>query len=184
MKRLFFIATVLLSALLFGSATESFSQTPEPGSLEFIKNFKTVKVIVDYSKAIIDNMDYETRCEADEAWVKGEKEVTSRFISALSRVLSSHSLIVSKGSELQLVVKINKIDEDGECYGTVEFQGKDGELLGTLGSVNGNGGKWGSLTNLAGDGMERLAEDIGSKLEDYNRATKKATKKAAKASKK
>ena len=141
-------------------------------------------MIVDYSKAVIDNMDYETRCEVDDAWVKGEREVTSRFLTVLSKVLSSHGLILSKKADLQFVVIITKIDEEGESYGKAEFRDKEGNILGSIDNLNGDGGRLGSLTNLAGDGMERLATDIGSKLEAYNRATKKAAKKAAKASKK
>ncbi len=178
MKKIFFIAMVLLTASL------SFAQSPAPGSLSFLDDHKSLKVVVDYTQAIIDNMDYETRCESDIDWAKNEKEVTSRFLTSFSRVLASHKLTMSKSSELLFVVKVTKIDEDGECYAFAQFQDKDGIVLGTIENLNGKGGKMGSFTNLAGDGMERLATAIGIKLDKYNHATKKAAKKAAREEKK
>ncbi len=171
MKKLVLIVTMCLFS------TFALAQIPEPGSLDFLKDHKSVKVEVDYSQAIINNMDYETRCEQDPDWKKNENEVTGRFISALSQELSSHNLMISKKSDLVLVVKLTRIDEDGECYANAEFQDLEGNVLGVLKGLNGDGGKWGSLTNLASDGMEELAKDVGSVLNKYKRATKKASKK-------
>ncbi len=170
MKKLLFIAMTMLF-MPFCRA-----QDIKPGSLDFLKKYESLKIVVDYSTAVIDNMDYATRREVDTDWIKNEKEVTSRFITSFSKVLSSRDIKVSNNSDLLFVLKVTKIDDDGECYGFAEFHDKEGNVLASIIGLNGNGGKIGSLTNLAGDGMERLAKDIGNILSKYDRQTKFAEK--------
>ena len=170
MKKLLFIAMTMLF-IPFCRA-----QDIKPGSLDFLKKYESLKIVVDYSTAVIDNMDYATRREVDTDWIKNEKVVTSRFITSFSKVLSSRDIKVSNNSDLLFVLKVTKIDSDGECYGFAEFHDKEGGVLASIIGLNGNGGKIGSLTNLAGDGMERLAENIGKVLSRYDRQTKYAAK--------
>ena len=159
MRRLFLLNILLL----FFSF--SYSQRVTSGDINCFIDITEVKVVVDYSNAIIDKLDYENRCDLDEGWVKGEKEVTARFLKVLIGELYRHQIKVTKKAEVSFVFHVTQIDDDGESYANAEIIDENVNSLVAINKFHGEGGKFGSLSNLAGDGMERLAKSVGRYLD-------------------
>ena len=186
MKRLFFIATVLLSALLFCSATEiqaqrnQKNQKPqkylfektyygEPGGFNILNKGDRIAFSIDYSQATIRGLSEQDNSDlmGKEDWEKAKATVRKQFLLAFEENIGKKDIYLfgpeDTKSKYRIIFRVNIIDKDGDIKGV--FYLKDRYEDKTLGFVElkGSGGRIGDFVNLMGDGHK----DIGEKFAKF-----------------
>lgn len=186
MKRLFFIAIVLLSAMLFCSATELEAQSLLPKGImpevskKGLTNIKKFGVIrdgdrlafqIDYSKASFKGYTEEEIANelGKDNWEKAKSELRELFVEIVEEELGRKSLLFFKeGSpnvKFNLILSVGKIDKRGNLTGTL-FLFENGETESPISYIDvyGDGGRIGDYLNLMGDGHKSTAESVGKFL--------------------
>lgn len=186
MKRLFFIAIVLLSAMLFCSATEiqaqrnQKNQKPqkylfektyygEPGGFNILNKGDRIAFSIDYSQATIRGLSEQDNSDlmGKEDWEKAKASVRKLFLLAFEENIGKKDIYLfgpeDPKSKYRMIFKVSIIDKDGDIKGV--FYLKDRYEDKTLGFVElkGSGGRIGDFVNLMGDGHK----DIGEKFAKF-----------------
>ena len=148
-----------------------FIGTKAQKSYDFLKGEKEMDIVLDYSEAKLDkkqstafftlkNMDEQDYEE------KYKKRMLQIFVSNVNEYLPSDFIIVpdAQNTDYQLIIKVINVDGDGETTAKIIISKIDTNEVMANFSANGDGGRWGSFSNLSGDGMERLAKNVGKNV--------------------
>ena len=151
-------------ALFLGIQAAS-AQTLTQGSLDVLRGEEYVKVVVDYSNAIIMDMTEEEFAEYEEDWYKDQPAIMSKFIEEANEELGGRlRLSRTKDSNYILRWAVEWIDENGTIMSDFYLETADGEIIAVIENVKGKGGVFGTKLNLIKDGAEETGESLGKFL--------------------
>lgn len=151
-------------ALFLGIQAAS-AQTLEQGSLDVLRGEEYVKVVVDYSNALIMDMTEEEFAEYEEDWYKDQPAIMSKFIEEANEELGGRlRLSRTKDSNYILRWAVEWIDENGTIMSDFYLETADGEIIAVIENVKGKGGVFGTKLNLIKDGAEETGESLGKFL--------------------
>lgn len=106
--------------------------------------------------------------ELETNWEEGYKELTAKFLAESNDKLNGRLILsAKKQTDLKLVVKVEKVDNDGETYGKLYLYDKNNEVIAISSKIHGEGGRWGTQLNLMGDAIQRVGKQVGSFLLRY-----------------
>ena len=157
MKRYF----VALVALLLGMQAAS-AQTLTEGSLDVLRGQQSVKVIVDYSNAIIMDMTEAEFAEYEEDWYKDQPTIISDLIDEVNQ-RSGHLLYMSarRESDYTLRWSVRYIYESGDIISDFYLESADGEVVAKIADVVGEGGAFGTKLYRIKSGAESTGRALG-----------------------
>ena len=152
---------VALVALLLGMQAAS-AQTLTEGSLDVLRGQQSVKVIVDYSNALIMDMTEEEFAEYEEDWYKDQPQIMSELIEEANDKLDG-VLRLSRTRTTNYILRwaVDWIDESGTIMSDFYLETASGEVLAVIENVKGKGGVFGTKLNLIKDGAEETGESLG-----------------------
>ena len=156
MKRYF----VALVALLLGMQAAS-AQTLTQGSLDVLRG-QSVKVVVDYSNAIIMDMTEAEFAEYEEDWYKDQPTIISDLIDEVNQ-RSGHLLYMSarRESDYTLRWSVRYIYESGDIVSDFYLESADGEVVAKIADVVGEGGAFGTKLYRIKSGAESTGRALG-----------------------
>ncbi len=151
---------VALVALLVGMQVAS-AQTLTQGSLEVLRN-QSVKVVVDYSNAIIMDMTEAEFAEYEEDWYKDQPTIISDLIDEINQ-RSGHLLYMSahRESDYTLRWSVRYIYESGDIVSDFYLESADGEVVAKIADVVGEGGAFGTKLYRIKSGAESTGRALG-----------------------
>ena len=157
MKRYF----VALVALFLGMQAAS-AQTLTEGSLDVLRGQQSVKVIVDYSNAIIMDMTEAEFAEYEEDWYKDQPTIISDLIDEVNQ-RSGHLLYMSarRESDYTLRWSVRYIYESGDIVSDFYLESADGEVVAKIADVVGEGGAFGTKLYRIKSGAESTGRALG-----------------------
>ena len=155
---------LMFVALFFGIQAAS-AQTLEQGSLDVLRGEEYVKVVVDYSNALIMDMTEEEFAEYEEDWYKDQPAIMSKFLEEANDELDGIlRLSRTKASNYTLRWAVEWINESGTFMSDFYLETADGEVIAVIKRVKGKGGTFGTKLNLIKDGAEETGDYIGKFL--------------------
>lgn len=123
---------------------------------------KTISFKLDYSESMIKNIPFEDFVDLEENWELGYKEITAKFLAEANDELGGKLILSSKKeTEWQIVLKLDRVDDDGGSFGSLYLYDKNGNVLAETSKIHGVGGKFGTQLNLMGDAAERMGKQVG-----------------------
>ena len=151
---------VALVALLLGMQAAS-AQTLTEGTVEVLRN-QSVKVVVDYSNAIIMDMTEAEFAEYEEDWYKDQPTIISDFMEEVNQ-RSGHLLYMSarKESDYTLRWSVRYIYESGDIVSDFYLESADGEVVAKIADVVGEGGAFGTKLYRIKSGAESTGRALG-----------------------
>lgn len=187
MKKLLFITSVLISALLFGSATEIQAQTKqknsEPQKHLFEKSYKgepegfnllnkgdRVAFSIDYSQATIRGLSEQDNSDlmGKEDWGKAKASVRKLFLLAFEENIGKKDIYLfgpeDSKSKYRIIFKVSTIDKDGDIKGIFYLKDRYEDRTIAFVELKGNGGRIGDFVNLMGDGHKDISEKFAKFL--------------------
>ena len=155
---------LMLVALFLGIQAAS-AQTLEQGSLDVLRGEEYVKVVVDYSNALIMDMTEEEFAEYEEDWYKDQPAIMGKFLEETNDELDGIlRLSRTKASNYTLRWAVEWINESGTFMSDFYLETADGEVIAVIKRVKGKGGTFGTKLNLIKDGAEETGDCIGKFL--------------------
>ena len=156
MKRYF-----MLLALLFLGMQAASAQTLTQGSLDVLRG-QSVKVIADYSNAIIMDMTEAEFAEYEEDWYKDQPTIISDLIDEVNQ-RSGHLLYMSarRESDYTLRWSVRYIYESGDIISDFYLESADGEVVAKIADVVGEGGAFGTKLYRIKSGAESTGRALG-----------------------
>lgn len=158
--------TLLFLIPLLCISTALSAQKVESGSFDRLakSSDNVINVRIDYSDARINNMTFEDFVAIEGSWEAGYNTIMEKFLKEANDKLKDFFLSYSRESGLKLVIKVDKVDKDGETYGKLYLYDENGEVIAIASKINGEGGRWGSQLNLMGDAAANMGSQIGKFL--------------------
>ena len=156
MKRYF----VALVALLLGMQAAS-AQTLTQGSLVVLHGEEYVKVVADYSNALIMDLTEEEFAEWEEDWYKDQPQIMSELIEEANDKLDG-VLRLSRTRTTNYILRwaVDWIDESGTIMSDFYLETAGGEVIAVIENVKGKGGVFGTKLYL----IKTCAESTGRAL--------------------
>ena len=157
MKRYFMLLAVLFVGMQAASA-----QTLTQGSLVVLHGEEYVKVVADYSNALIMDLTEEEFAEWEEDWYKDQPQIMSELIEEANDKLDG-VLRLSRTRTTNYILRwaVDWIDESGTIMSDFYLETASGEVLAVIENVKGKGGVFGTKLNLIKDGAEETGESLG-----------------------
>ena len=152
---------VLLATLFMGMQAAS-AQNLTQGSLEVLRSQQSVKVVVDYSNAIIMDMTEAEFAEYEEDWYKDQPTIISDLIDEVNQ-RSGHLLYMSahRESDYTLRWSVRYIYESGDIVSDFYLESADGEVVAKIADVVGEGGAFGTKLYRIKSGAESTGRALG-----------------------
>lgn len=152
---------LMLLALLFVGMQVVSAQTLTEGSLDVLRG-QSVKVIVDYSNAIIMDMTEAEFAEYEEDWYKDQPTIISDLIDEVNQ-RSGHLLYMSarRESDYTLRWSVRYIYESGDIISDFYLESADGEVVAKIADVVGEGGAFGTKLYRIKSGAESTGRALG-----------------------
>jgi hypothetical protein len=156
MKRYFMLLAVLFVGMQVASA-----QTLTEGTLDVLRG-QSVKVIVDYSNAIIMDMTEAEFAEYEEDWYKDQPTIISDLIDEVNQ-RSGHLMYMSarRESDYTLRWSVRYIYESGDIVSDFYLESADGEVVAKIADVVGEGGAFGTKLYRIKSGAESTGRALG-----------------------
>ncbi|MBQ1174002.1 MAG: hypothetical protein IIX58_02315 [Alistipes sp.] len=153
---------LMLLALLFVGMQAASAQTLTEGSLDVLRGQQSVKVIVDYSNAIIMDMTEAEFAEYEEDWYKDQPTIISDLIDEVNQ-RSGHLLYMSarRESDYTLRWSVRYIYESGDIVSDFYLESADGEVVAKIADVVGEGGAFGTKLYRIKSGAESTGRALG-----------------------
>ena len=153
---------LMLLALLFVGMQAASAQTLTEGSLDVLRGQQSVKVIVDYSNAIIMDMTEAEFAEYEEDWYKDQPTIISDLIDEVNQ-RSGHLLYMSarRESDYTLRWSVRYIYESGDIVSDFYLESADGEVVAKIADVVGEGGAFGTKLYRIKTGAESTGRALG-----------------------
>ncbi len=151
---------MLLAALFVGMQAAS-AQTLTEGAVDVLRN-QSVKVVVDYSNAIIMDMTEAEFAEYEEDWYKDQPDIISDLIDEVNQ-RSGHLLYMSarRESDYTLRWSVRYIYESGDIVSDFYLESADGEVVAKIADVVGEGGAFGTKLYRIKSGAESTGRALG-----------------------
>ena len=151
----------MLLALLFVGMQVASAQTLTEGTIEVLRN-QSVKVVVDYSNAIIMDMTEAEFAEYEEDWYKDQPTIISNLIDEVNQ-RSGHLLYMSahRESDYTLRWSVRYIYESGDIVSDFYLESADGEVVAKIADVVGEGGAFGTKLYRIKSGAESTGRALG-----------------------
>ena len=136
--------------------------------LYFLKEEKRMGLIIDYSDAILDDMDYDERIKLENDWNTASTKYENWMRHIISTQIEDMGVEIVKEDDdysYVLLVKVIKVEDDGDntlhCY--IYPKNNISNPVVTY-IVHGKGGGRGVFTDLMGKGLKDAAEIIGDNI--------------------
>ena len=186
MKKLFFIAMVLIAAMMSANV-ESFAQTKQPhyllertykgnpGGYSVLKDGDRVAFSIDYSSATIRGLSEQDNSDlmGKKEWEDAKSSLRKLFLLAVEESMGKKSVYLfgpdDTKSQYRIIFKVKSIEKDGDIEGTLD---KDKPFASV--ELDGKGGRIGDFVNLMGDGHKSIGKDFGKFLK--SNVSKKSAK--------
>ena len=166
---------ILFAIALFSTTVSLYSQNVTKGSFDALSEESIVSLKIDYTNALINGIPFDIFLDIEDNWEKGYKEILLKLISSVNKASQSIKYTTKETCNYHLIFKANKVDRDGETYGSLILLDKEGNTIGEADGFDADGGTFGSQMNLMGDAAEELGNSIGKniqKLIDLGKAKK------------
>jgi len=153
---------LLLSILACLSLSIFAQNTPENSwkDLSFLDGQSQINFTVDFSRAIILDMDVEEFIAQEPDWDEGLAEMRAKFIQAFNEK-SPVKAVTGEDTDYMLVILPLKVTEKGShVQGFFRIADQSGKEVFTHRFDN-EAGIFGSALNLMGDAFEDLGEELG-----------------------
>ena len=136
---------LMLLAVLFVGMQVASAQTLTEGTVDVLRN-QSVKVVVDYSNAIIMDMTEAEFAEYEEDWYKDQPTIISDLIEEVNQ-RSGHLLYMSarRESDYTLRWSVRYIYESGDIVSDFYLESADGEVVEKIAVVVGEVGAFGTI---------------------------------------
>ena len=155
---------LMLVALILGIQAAN-AQTLVQGSLDVLRGEEYVKVVVDYSNALIMDMTEAEFAEYEEDWYKDQPIIMRDLLEeANDRLVGILSLGESEAPNYTLRWVVKRIDHDGYILSDFYLDSADGEVVAVITNVVGNGGMFGTKLYLIKTGAESTGRTLGKFL--------------------
>ena len=164
----------------------SFGFAPSHGiddwnNLRITANERKINFQIDWSGAIIQNIDYPEWVEGEKDWKGSEAELRNKFIKSFNGITDNgdypHRLGNYAEAPYSLILHIVNVNEDGSMIQAVVSVVDDHENTIFQKEHFSNKGHWGSTINLMGDALEEMGRSVGNNFYRYARPDKKERKK-------
>ena len=152
---------LMLLAVLFVGMQVASAQTLTEGTVDVLRN-QSVKVVVDYSNAIIMDMTEAEFAEYEEDWYKDQPTIISDLIEEVNQ-RSGHLLYMSarRESDYTLRWSVRYIYESGDIVSDFYLESADGEVVAKIADVVGEGGAFGTKLYRIKSGAESTGRALG-----------------------
>ncbi len=152
---------LMLLAVLFVGVQVASAQTLTEGAVDVLRN-QSVKVVVDYSNAIIMDMTEAEFAEYEEDWYKDQPDIISDLIDEVNQ-RSGHLLYMSarRESDYTLRWSVRYIYESGDIVSDFYLESADGEVVAKIADVVGEGGAFGTKLYRIKSGAESTGRALG-----------------------
>ena len=151
----------LMFVALFLGIQAASAQTLEQGSLDVLRGEEYVKVVVDYSNALIMDMTEEEFAEYEEDWYKDQPMIMDKFMKINDELGDKLRVSKIKTSNYTLRWAVEWIDKDGTIMSDFYLETADGEVIAVIKRVKGKGGTFGTKLYLIKTGAERTGKVLG-----------------------
>ena len=153
---------LMLLALLFVGMQVVSAQTLTEGTLDVLRGQQSVKVIVDYSNAIIMDMTEAEFAEWEEDWYKDQPKIMSELIEEANDKLDG-VLRLSRTRTTDYILRwaVKWIDESGTIMSDFYLETAGGEVIAVIENVKGKGGVFGTKLYLIKTGAESTGRALG-----------------------
>lgn len=191
MKKLFFIAMVLMAAMMSANV-ESFAQTKQPhyllertykgnpGGYSVLKDGDRVAFSIDYSSATIRGLSEQDNSDlmGKKEWEDAKSSLRKLFLLAVEESMGKKSVYLfgpdDTKSQYRIIFKVKSIEKDGDIEGTFFLFAMDKDKPFASVELDGKGGRIGDFVNLMGDGHKSIGKDFGKFLK--SNVSKKSAK--------
>lgn len=155
---------LMLVALFLGIQAAN-AQTLVQGSLDVLRGEEYVKVVVDYSNALIMDMTEAEFAEYEEDWYKDQPQIMSELIEEANDKLDG-VLRLSRTRTTDYILRwaVKWIDESGTIMSDFYLETAGGEVIAVIENVKGKGGVFGTKLYLIKTGAESTGRTLGKFL--------------------
>jgi hypothetical protein len=152
---------LMLLAVLFVGMQVASAQTLTEGTVDVLRN-QSVKVVVDYSNAIIMDMTEAEFAEYEEVWYKDQPTIISDFVEEVNQ-RSGHLLYMSarRESDYTLRWSVRYIYESGDIVSDFYLESADGVVVAKIADVVGEGSGFGTKLYRIKSGAESTGRALG-----------------------
>ncbi len=152
---------LMLLAVLFVGMQVASAQTLTEGTVDVLRN-QSVKVIVDYSNAIIMDMTEAEFAEYEDDWYKDQPTIISDFVEEVNQ-RSGNLLYMSarRESDYTLRWSVRYIYESGDIVSDFYLESADGEVVAKIADVVGEGSRFGTKLYRIKSGAESTGRALG-----------------------
>lgn len=163
MKRYLFISILAFLSLSLFAQTEKENSWKD---LSFLSGEAQINFAVDFSRAIILDMDVEEFIAQEPDWDEGLAEMKAKFIQSFNKK-SPIKAVTGEDTDYALVILPLKVTEKGShIAGILKITDKSGNEV-FLHRFDNEAGIFGSALNLMGDAFEDLGEEMGNIFRKY-----------------
>ena len=152
----------LMFVALFLGIQAASAQMLTYGSLDVLKDEKSVNVVVDYSEAIIMDCTESEFAEWEDDWDKDQPIIMKDFLEEVNQ-RSGKILLVGCHIESNYTFRwaVKSIDYNGAILSDFYLERKDGTVVATIEDVEGRGGAFGTKLYLIKSGAESTGRTFG-----------------------
>ena len=153
---------LMLLAVLFMGMQAASAQTLTQGSLVVLHGEEYVKVVADYSNALIMDMTEEEFAEWEEDWYKDQPQIMSELIEEANDKLDG-VLRLSRTRTTNYILRwaVDWIDESGTIMSDFYLETASGEVVAKIADVVGEGGAFGTKLYRIKSGAESTGRALG-----------------------
>ena len=160
---------VILGLFLVSKISVS-AQKIELGTLAFLNGENEINLIMDYSDAILNNINVQKyKNQKEDNWGPGWDGETriflfEKFVLKFNFKLGVKYKIMAgdfPNANYTATVKVLRIERNGQTTGKLTFTKKDSNDVLSIITFVSEGGKYGTFENLAGDGSQEAGSILG-----------------------
>lgn len=155
---------LMLVALFLGIQAAN-AQTLVQGSLDVLRGEEYVKVVVDYSNALIMDMTEVEFAKWEKDWYKDQPQIMSELIEEVNDKWDG-VLRLSRTRTTNYILRwaVKWIDESGTIMSDFYLETAGGEVIAVIENVRGKGGVFGTKLYLIKTGAESTGRTLGKFL--------------------
>ena len=164
MRRSVFVLFLILGFLSISAQNK---KSKSVGNFSELYGLRQISVFIDFSETSLNGQTEQSLLNMSDAgfgnWREEKKEILFRFINKFAPYMSPLGItcIYEGDTETALIVKPSYVSNKGDVIAQAYVVDGSGKVLSSV-ALKGKGGHFGSFANLTGDGMEKVAEHLGS----------------------
>ena len=156
----FYAKKICITSIFIFTVASLYAQKITNGSFHILANESSVYLSIDYVDSKIAKIPFDIFIEGEDNWDEGYRDITKKLIMSANKKSHGIKYISKKTENYQLVLKVIKVDNDGETRGNLLLLDKDDNVIAVAESFYAEGGRFGSQMNLMSDAAERLGGKI------------------------